>query len=180
MAKIERLRVEYDAAVQATLDYWWTIKTRKPFNLEEQLRPVPYRLSEAKREAEHDLVCALTLRAAPTIGKARRSRAPERREVLTLLDDAAAKSAHYQTLEALGLFSTPSERIEVAMARDLAWALYEIALSKHGVKSFLRIPSKRRAITDGYVHTGKYRTIDGVRVPVVRSLKTLRSTVRDD
>ena len=145
-------------------------KTRR-LHADERLRYTPAYLLERERDARCELFAALWGDAAPIITRATRSRyIPDRNEASALLGDAAAKMKHYAMLRDLGTeFVAASEIVEAHVAAEVAYNLYRNALDKNGAQhpSECRKP-KRRAVVDGYVKTGRYRMIDGERVPVVR------------
>jgi hypothetical protein len=158
MPDIETLSAAYDAATQATFDYWCTIKTRKPFNATEQLRPVPDSLWRAKEEAACDYFGALKLRHFPAIGKAQRRRTvPTQEQVKALLCDALDKDRRHAMLrDVWPEISTASECGEAAILSETAWQLWSIARDKlakaQNQKRRERRQRKRREA--GIIHHG--------------------------
>ena len=107
-------------------------------------------------------------------------RIPMRRDAVALRDAMHAAQARYdEIVEAGPEFSTERERIDAQTAAELAASIYEIAQAKyHDAQRAERItgthPRSRpaaRLVTDGYVKTGKYKMIDGVRVPVLEKVE---------
>jgi hypothetical protein len=101
-------------------------------------------------------------------------------------DAFALKDAMYDTrvrsdmLHDLGdTFSSRRERIDADCAACQAENLFEIAQAKYqnaerferrtGIRK--RPRSRVRLVTDGYVTTGKYKMIDGARVPVLEKVQ---------
>jgi hypothetical protein len=88
--------------------------------------------------------------------------------------------AHLEEIEEAGEdFSTNRERIDAQAAADLAERLYVIAErnfrdAERGAKitgNRRRSRSSAPLVTDGYVKTGKYKVIDGVRLPVLEKVE---------
>ena len=171
---IDADRISLNGVIADQYAHWSALgKTRAP-HPDERLRYIPEHLRERERDAKTKLFSGLMIEAAPVIRRAQRSRhIPDQKEARALLDDLLAKSRNYEMLRDLGTeFVLASEIAGANAEAEVAWHLYQTALKKNAATSCVdcRRPQRRRALTDGYVKTGRHKMIHGVRVPVVRSV----------
>jgi len=179
-ANIEAASAKLDGIIAEQYRYPREVlgKTR-PLHPDEALRYAPVDLRERELEARGALSGIYWSKHHARIEKARASRfVPDKIKARALLDDYFAKHKHAKALRDLGLEFVPLSEIVLAnLDSELAWQLYQNALDKNGAKhaSDCRAPKHKRrllpVITDedgnSYIETGKFKTIDGVRVPVV-------------
>jgi hypothetical protein len=169
---IEVARAKLDGVIAEQYAYPRDVlgKTRR-LHPDELLRFTPEHLHERERDARRELFGVLYSERAPLVQSAQRSRyVPDRREARALLDGVVSRTRHYAALRDLGTEFVPASEIAEAWAdAETAWQLYQSALAKNSASTCTtcRKP-KRRAASDGFVSTGRYRMIDGERVPVVR------------
>ncbi|MET4065910.1 hypothetical protein ABID58_000684 [Bradyrhizobium sp. S3.2.6] len=87
---------------------------------------------------------------------------------------AAKTKSHLAAIEDLHDLGVCSarERCEAAAAEERAGMIYQALAEK---RSWLREGrghrGKRRVVSDGCVRTGRYKTVDGVRIPIVRDVR---------
>lgn len=109
----------------------------------------------------------------------RQTKTPRAQDAFPLQDAFYSAWARADYLRDLGEeFSSRRERVDADCARAQAQTIYRIAEAKFqdaelferrtGISKLPR--SRRRIVTDGYVTTGKYKMIDGQRVPVLEKV----------
>ena len=86
-------------------------------------------------------------------------------------EQARAHLALIEDLDDLGVCSS-RDRYEAVAAEERAGMIFDALDDKRRWLCSKRCaPSKRRVVSDGRVRTGKYRIVDGVRVPIVRDVQ---------
>ncbi|MGY2931828.1 hypothetical protein ACVWZ6_001430 [Bradyrhizobium sp. GM6.1] len=88
-------------------------------------------------------------------------RAAEARDRLAMIEDFCD----------LGVCSA-RERCEAVAAEERTGMILQALKDKREwVRDSKRLHGKRRLVSDGYVRTGRYKTIDGVRIPIVKDVR---------
>jgi hypothetical protein len=79
--------------------------------------------------------------------------------------------AKIEGLYDLGVCSA-RERSEATAAEERAGMIFQALAEKRAWLQESRAPrGKRRLVSDGCVRTGRYKTVDGVRLPIVRDVR---------
>lgn len=178
--KIAKLAAAFDDAEQAASRVWhddkgsyWMSPDSVPF---ERWVAISARLHRARL----DYISAINARDLFAKCKLENGRAPKSSDAFKYRDAMSAALDRLDVIEKAGPeFSTERERIDARAAAALAEDLYDIAKSKfEDAERGARITGqprrssrpRARAVVDGYVSTGKFKIIDGNRVPVLEKI----------
>jgi hypothetical protein len=178
MPSLQKYRDDIDRIQEAKFSAWRSLgKTRKP-HPEEERRHCAMAYHHEFAQAENELRSAIHCAELHKLESFRAGRrVPDQRAVHRLLNDADAKRQIADRFAAAGAELVRSSAIiETRVRADIARAYYSAALDLNGAKNIneCRRP-KRRAVIHGfaadYVRTGKFRLVDGERVPVLERIK---------
>jgi hypothetical protein len=180
--QIEKLGAAFDHAEVLTSRAWDGDTGRFSFTPDTMPCERYYAICHRRHKAELAYVRAISARNLSIKCKAENAkRAPQSRDRFALEAAMSAASDHLDLIEKCRPnFATKRELIDANAAAVLAESLFEIAKTKFNeVGRAARITgthprsrsARSRLVSDGYVKTGKYKMIDGNRVPVLELIE---------